>query len=189
MCLNFNFAKKTAVLIFIIGMIVSKNNVFASYNSKNEYEAKKNYIIKEIKNILPEKDTITYTSVPRGIILSIAQTEIFEENSTKISNSGAIILKYIAQILDKFDNQCTIEAHTEELLNSADNKYNADWEISIVRANKIADYIVNNLDIQADRIFSIGFGKIMPFKNTVDAKTEFPNNRIDFVIFDYTATR
>ena len=189
MFFDFNLYKKVTVLI-VITVLMRSNTITCAYKiSNNEIEAKKPYIIEEIKRILPSKDGITYTSVPRGIVLSIAQTEIFEENSTKISNQGRQILKYIAHILNKFDNQCTIEAHTEEILYQTDNAYNEDWEISIVRANKIADYIVNDLDIQADRIFSIGFGKIMPFKNTVDNKTEFPNNRIDFVIFDYTATR
>ncbi len=146
-------------------------------------------IIREIVSNLPQKDTITYTSVPRGIILSIAQAEFFDNNSVNISESGKYLLKSIAEILGNFDNQCTIEAHSEESINR--NRYlnSEDGEVSIVRANKIADYIVNELGISTDRIFPIGFGKIMPFKNTVDDTTDFPNNRIDFVIFDYTATR
>ena len=48
--------------------------------------------------------------------------------------------------------------------------------------------MTNNLSVDSSRLFPIGFGEIMPFKGNVSPKN-FTNNRVDFVIFDYTATR
>lgn len=150
-------------------------------------DARKPEIVDEIVKIIPKKDTITFTVVPRGIILSVAQTELFDGSSDKISNCGKALLTKIANLLKTFDNKCTIEAHTGELIK--DNKiYKEDWEISIVRANAIASYMVHSLDIESERVFPIGFGKIMPFKENV-SQVKFPDNRIDFVIFDYVVNR
>jgi len=167
------------ILVLITGIALK---VFAV-----EYDAYKPEIIEDIKNNITLKDTIRYTTVPRGIILSIAQSELFEDKSDQISLNGKKLLKFIANILESFDNQCTIEAHTEESV--AHDNYTENWEISIVRANRIASYIVNVLGVKTERIFPVGFGDIMPFKDNVDEKGNFSNNRIDFVIFDYTTTR
>ena len=180
-----NYCIKFLLCIFFVTAGVS----FAINYTDNQNDALKSDIVLEIVNTLPKKDTIIYTIVPRGVVLSIAQSEFFDNNSDVISEQGKYLLKYIADILKSFDNKCTIEAHTEEFINRENNFYSEDWEISIVRANKIADYIVKELRISGDRVFPIGFGKIMPFKNTVDDSSEFTNNRIDFVIFDYTASR
>ncbi|MBR6098812.1 OmpA family protein [bacterium] len=150
-------------------------------------DAKKPYIVEEILKTIPKKDTITYTVVPRGIILSVAQEELFTGNSDKLSDNGKIILQYIANMLNNFNNNCTIEAHTEELLKQG-FIYKEDWEISIVRANAIFHYLVDTLNVDSGRIFPIGFGKIMPFKGNV-SPVDFADNRIDFVIFDYTVSR
>lgn len=151
------------------------------------FEAKKPDIIKEIVTIIPNRKNITITTVPRGIILSIAQSELFDENSDRISHCGKILLAKIADLLNNFGNKCTIEAHTEERLDK-NGIYEEDWEISIVRANAVAEYMVKILGIESERIFPLGFGKIMPFFENVAPK-DFADNRIDFVIFDYTVRR
>jgi chemotaxis protein MotB len=120
-------------------------------------------------------------------MLSVAHEELFDGNSDTISPNGQIILQYIATLLNTFENNCTIEAHTEERL-SKTGIYKEDWEISIVRANVIAHYLVEIHDIPSERVFPIGFGKIMPFKDNV-SQEDFQDNRIDFVIFDYTVSR
>ena len=173
-----------AVIIF--GLFTEQ--CFALNNQKfSDFEAKKPFIEQEIERSIPLNNNITYTEVPRGIILSVAQSELFEENSDKISQNGKLLLDKIGILLNNFENNCTIEAHTEEDLN-IHGYYKTDWEISIVRANKVADYLSKIIYHATDRLFPVGFGKIMPFKENV-AHKEFSDNRIDFVIFDYTVKR
>lgn len=176
-----------AVFCIAIFCIISVNTAVSTESGYSDFEAEKPLIIEEINKNIPKKNSVTYTEVPRGIILSIAQEEFFDNNSDKISKNGKILLAHIASLLDKFNNNCTIEAHSEELL-TPDNIYRDDWEISIVRATKIAEYLSENFQIKNGRLFPVGFGKIMPFRGNVAPK-EFFDNRIDFVIFDYSVTR
>jgi len=173
--------------ILLILFINKQDTAYSLLNKQNSFEAKKPFIVQEINLNIPNKSTITFTQVPRGIILSVDQSELFENQSCTITENGTLLLKEIAKLLENFNNNCTIEAHTEEniLLNEAVNE---DWELSIIRANAIAEYFKNNTNIETSRIFPIGFGHIMPFKDNVAPK-DFSNNRIDFVIFDYTANR
>ena len=154
----------------------------------DNFEFGKTLIIKEINLNIPSKSTIRLTQVPRGIILSVAQKELFEDNSIAISSKGKVLLAEIAKLLNSFDNACTIEAHTEEFYVKGGTANSYDWEYSVIRANNIANYLVKKYGVKSSRLFPIGFGYIMPFKDNVSDEI-FYNNRIDFVIFDYTASR
>lgn len=148
------------------------------------YEANKMEIINEIGINIPQKSTIVYTKVPRGIILSIAQQELFDNNSLILTHNGKKLLDEIAKLLKTFNNNCTIEAHSEKI---PANVYAA-WEYSIIRANIVADYLVKKADVDTSRLFPIGFGEIMPFRDNVSTYN-FYDSRIDFVIFDYSTSR
>ena len=148
------------------------------------YEAKKQEIISEIGINIPPKKTIVYTKVPRGIILSVAQSELFDEKGLFLTHSGETVLDEIAKLLKTFNNNCTIEAHSDD--NTANS--HAAWEYSIIRANTVADYLVRKAGVEASRLFPIGFGNIMPFRDNVSTY-DFYDSRIDFVIFDYSTSR
>lgn len=137
--------------------------------------------------VLPQKETIVFTKVPRGLILSIAEEEFFSPLDYNIKPDGKQLLNSIILVLQELTNDCVIESHTDETI-PHESEYNYDWELSIRRANNIAAYIVKNGKINPSRVFPLGFGEIMPFKENVSPKG-FQDKRVDFVIFDYEIKR
>ena len=130
---------------------------------------------------------VAYTKVPRGLIVSIADEDIFCKNSIQIKPSGYGILNRVALVLEKFTNRCVIEVHSET--NFCPNSlYKEDWEIAIPRANRIAEYLVRCGKISPYRIFPLGYGNIMPYRENVSRKG-FSDDRVDFVIIDYEQRR
>lgn len=179
-------------LILITGLALSlqaayctqEANIFMTVN----IDARSNYVLNEFKKVLPLNDSeIKYTKVPRGLIVSIAENKFFKPSSTRISPEGETLLQLIAQILKKFNNKCVIESHTDEAV-AQYSGYKEDWEISIHRANVIAKYLVQCCQIGSDRLYPMGFGDTMPFNDNV-SPADFTDNRIDFVIFDYSVKR
>lgn len=141
----------------------------------------------DFQKTLPQKKTIVYTKVPRGLVLSIDESEFFEKGSTVIKPEGKLLLNCISDVLKNVDNQCVVESHTDEPI-SHENIMKYDWELTIMRANAIVDYVVMQTKFPYDRIFPQGFGEIMPFNDNV-ARKDFSDRRIDFVIFDYDIER
>ena len=133
------------------------------------------------------KTVVAYTKVPRGLIVSIEESMLFNKGSVQIRQDGYKILDCFVAVLSQFDNRCVVESHTEENF-SENSEYKEDWEISIRRANAISDYLVNKGKLAQERIFPLGFGEFMPYKETV-SKIGFFDNRIDFVIIDYDYKR
>lgn len=178
---------KLFILCYITIFWVSQGLCVQNLYLGNVFE----YQLQEIKNtfynVLPKDNTIAYTEVPRGLILSIDETKFFYSGDYKIKPSGARILDRIAYVLQNYNNKCVVESHTDEIL-SETGIYKQDWELSIARANAVADYLIKNGKIKPERVFPIGFGEMMPFKENVSQKG-FSDKRVDFVIFDYDLRR
>ncbi len=171
--------------IFILNAVSAEEiaQLYVTTPFDNQVSVIENYFQKK----LPNKKTIIYTKVPRGLILSIDEKEFFDEGSSVLKPQGKLLLNAISDVLKNFDNQCVVESHTDEPI--ADNnimKY--DWELTIMRANAVVDYIVVKTKFPYGRIFPQGYGEIMPFYDNV-ARKNFSNRRVDFVIFDYDIER
>ncbi len=154
---------------------------------RTKYDYKLREIYHALSAVLPKDNTVAYTAVPRGLILSIDENLFFYTASNKIKPTGAIILNGIISVLQNYDNNCVIESHTDEVL-AGRGIYKEDWELSIARATAVADYLVKIGKINPDRIFALGYGDMMPFKENVSQKG-FSDRRVDFVIFDYDIRR
>lgn len=180
------------LFLFIIIIFIGVKS-FAVCNIQTLYASSTfNPDIIQIENLFRKlmydnQNNTAYTRVPRGLIVSIAESELFEKGKYKIKNSGYKIIDAIITVLNHFPNPCVVESHTDEKLSSVDG-YQEDWEISVMRANEITDYIVKHGKISRDRIFPLGFGEMMPFKENV-SREGFMDNRVDFVIIDYKLNR
>ena len=138
----------------------------------------------EVENIfksnLSLKEAVIYTKVPRGLIVSINSDIFFEDGKDIIKENSKIFLDEIGSILKQLDKPCIIEGNSKSSQVESPY-YNTNWEISIVRAEKIARYLIEKQQIDPQKIQTVGFGEMMPLtKSNLDF-----TQRIDFVILNY----
>lgn len=129
---------------------------------------------------------ILYTKVPRGLIISVDEKLFFDDCETDLKESSFYILDDFAEMFKKLPNFCVVEDHVQKSgCSGLEN-----WELSMMRSANIVEYLVKCKDVPTEKIFDIGFGETMPFKDNVDPDNKKGlNNRIDFVIIDYEAKR
>lgn len=133
------------------------------------------------------QDKIIFTHVPRGLIVSIDEKFFFNENQHQLKGECLPMLNQIADVLNILDNNFVIEGHTKDI-DSKNSIYNHNWELSLARANNISKYLMRCKKVSPEKIFIVGFGEFMPFMGNVSENIGM-DNRIDFVILDYQASR
>ncbi len=132
-------------------------------------------------------DSMIFTYVPRGLIVSIDEDIFFAIGCEKIKLSALPILDKIGTILKSLGNDFIIEGHTKnDDLECLDNY--ANWELSTARANNITKYLIRYAKVPPNKLFTVGFGEFMPFYTNVSNKANM-DERIDFVILDYEVSR
>ncbi len=149
----------------------------------NNYNIPTDDIERLFKDKLSNENNIVYTKVPRGLIVSIDSTMFFRKGDDELIDSAKPLLHHIADILRVLDNKCIVESNSnfETFENST---YHSNWELSIVQAEKIVDYLIKTEKINPGRISAVGYGEMMPFKQKNRYNENF-NQRIDFVIINY----
>jgi len=151
-----------------------------SAQSSDNYYGPTAEIEKLFRQSFDNTPNIRYTIVPRGLVVSIESTIFFEYGQDEILESSKPILTEIAQILKSLNNDCIIEGNTG-IDTFQTSGYKSNWELSMARADKIADYLIKIENVTPDRIKSIGFGELKP----MPSNTGIINDRIDFIIINY----
>ena len=169
------------ILFFCSGAKDSIINIAVSYQPNVEK------LEQIFKTHLPIKEGIIYTKVPRGLVLSIDERWFFNKGEARIKESSLCILDTIAVLLTNLPNYCVIENHTGEE-NFENSDYKENWELSIARASNIAEYLVKYKHLHIKKVFPLGYGEFMPFKDNVGESVGM-DNRVDFVIIEYDAKR
>lgn len=165
--------------IIILALIV----IFCSgFNIEISYQPEVDKLEAIFKSTLPSMCGVIYTKVPRGLIVSVDERCLFNAGETRIKESSLVFLNSLSEILEQLPNTCVIEDHTEE------QGFDKSWELSTVRASNLAEYLTKYKKLSAQKIFSLGFGEIMPFRDNVAPQKGF-DNRVDFVIIEYEARR
>ncbi len=128
------------------------------------------------KQNLALDNEISYNIVPRGLVVSINSEIFFEDGEDELKESSKQTLNQLGQIIKYIDKPCEIEGHTTNL----NSETTSNWEISMMRAEKIVNYLIENTPLNPKNIRAIGFGDIVPhnYKSDLD-------KRIDFVIITY----
>ena len=156
--------------------------------SSGYYSSSVDYIQSEkLEHIFKTKlpDNVVYTVVPRGLIISINENMIFNEFDIEPSKNSYGLLDTIADLLKIIPNDVVIENHTDFSLS---DEQISNWELSNIRSANLCNYFLKK-NISKERIFDIGFGDSMPFKKNVSPIDIKLDNRVDFVIINYEATR
>lgn len=139
------------------------------------------------KETIAPSNSVIYTKVPRGLIISVDEKYLFHQGEAKIKLNCICLLDTIAEILRTLPNDCVVENHTEHNdLSKSD--FESDWELSVGRSCNIVQYMIQYGHIAPKRLFAMGYGQFMPFADNVAPKKGM-NDRIDFVILEYEAKR
>lgn len=173
-----------AFVLFLAHPSYSKTSNFKiKGNLTQNYSIPTAEIEQMFRSILNLGDSVIYTKVPRGLVVSIDSTVFFNLGQDELLEQSKSVLYQIALILKTLNNQCIVEGNTDVDSWEVSN-YQYNWELSTVRAGKIVDYLIKVEKVNPHRINAIGFGEMMPFYDSVSYRQNM-NKRIDFVIINY----
>jgi outer membrane protein OmpA-like peptidoglycan-associated protein len=114
-----------------------------------------------------------------GNKIEILQQIFFENDSATIKDESFPVLHAVADILKKLEGaRIRVEGHTDD---KGSDDYNLD--LSKRRARSVAQWLVVNGGIDANRLETEGYGKSRPIVSGTNANTG-QNRRVEFVILD-----
>ena len=118
---------------------------------------------------------------PRGVVLSLASTELFPVGEATIRKDQERLLDSIAPILAASDRPLLIEGHTDDRPIGTD-RYPSNWELSAARAAAIARFFATRHEIDPSRISATGYAEFRPIVPNRSSSRRARNRRVEIVL-------
>ena len=115
-----------------------------------------------------------------GVRLDISSSTLFESNSAQLRKEAAPLLQQMAlSILETTleDYRVEIEGHTDDVPIRGSNIYPTNWELSAVRAARVARFVIDQ-GVEPNRVKATAFSDTQPKVPNLDASgNPIPENR------------
>lgn len=138
-----------------------------------------------LKNILEDMDIGEYASTTlsdNGLKISFANDVFFDSGKDILKQEMKQGLAEIALLLNKIDNDITIEGHTDNIPISKNNQFTSNWQLSAARAANVAQYLWEKEGVEGSRITAAGFGEFRPVTSNNTKEGRSKNRRVDIII-------
>ena len=131
---------------------------------------------------LPEgvKDSITVKQTERGLVITLAETLLFESGGTRLSTDAKSAIAQVASILQELPNHVRVEGHTDSSPSSG-GPHPTNWHLSAARAVEVLLELSRG-GVPGHRLSAAGFGDQRPLVSNSTNEGRGINRRVDLVV-------
>lgn len=124
---------------------------------------------------------IMVSSESRGIVLSFQEEVLFPSGSAQLTSGAQMLIKEVAPVLEKTDNQLRVEGHTDDLPIHT-SQFPSNWELSSARATSVLQMLFHAGDFEPSHLSAAAYGEYRPRMPNDSPENRERNRRVDLVI-------
>lgn len=128
----------------------------------------------------PQDRVVYIARDPDGIRITLLARKFFPPSSDTLDEDAKKILDGIAVALKGINRTIRVEGHTDNLPFNKNGLTN--WELSSLRADAVARYLIGTGNIQKDSIYAAGFADNRPLADNDTPENRALNRRVDLKI-------
>ncbi len=117
------------------------------------------------------------------VYVSMEESLLFATGSTRVDPTGVNALKELAKVLEKNpDINILIEGHTDDVPFRPGSQIKDNWDLSVLRATSIVRIILDNSNIDPQRLTVAGRGEHMPLDPAKTPQARQKNRRTEIIL-------
>lgn len=137
---------------------------------------------KRLKKEIDDKE-VSLEMAERGLVITFVAEVLFDSGKAVIRKEAYPALDKVAAVIkDKvYDRDIGVEGHTdnEPIRHSG---WKSNWELSTARATSVLHYLVDDGNLNPERLSAIGYGEYRPVASNDIAAGRQKNRRVEIVI-------
>ncbi len=117
------------------------------------------------------------------VYVSLEESLLFATSSTTVDSQGVSALKELAKVLEKNpDINILIEGHTDDVPFRPGSSIEDNWELSVLRAIAIVRILLEDSDIDPERLTAAGRGEHLPLDSAKTPEARKKNRRTEIIL-------
>lgn len=124
----------------------------------------------------------------RGLVISLQEAGAFATGSADLSGSARRMIGTVGAAIHDLDNIVRVEGHTDDVPIFT-SRYRSNWELSTARATSVVAYLVDEMQIPAERMAVAGYGEFRPLAPNDSDENRALNRRVDIVVLSTETAR
>lgn len=124
---------------------------------------------------------ISINMTMEGIIISLSEKLTFEPGETALRPEVSEVLDKVVDLLVPIDNKVRIEGHTDSIPTNSP-MYPSNWELSVLRAVSVVQYLQDEGDIAPERLQAAGNAEFDPIVPNDTRENRARNRRVNIII-------
>jgi len=126
------------------------------------------------------EDEISLALTREGLVMRLSEHTLFELGVATISEEALPLLAKIGAIISKTAHFIRIEGHTDNLPIHT-KMFPSNWELSTARAVNVLRYLIQNHNIDSQRMAAEGFSEYQPLVANDSKENRAKNRRVEII--------
>lgn len=161
----------------------NSSQMLAFLTSTREYQLM-NVVEKRVQNYISRNELGQNISIKmdnRGLVISMKDTLFFSTGKAEILPGVRSQLAAIGNMLAPLSTYIRVEGHTDNVP-IKNSQFQSNWELSVIRATTVAQFLINEVGIKPTRLSAIGYGEFRPRADNKTPSGRSLNRRVDIIL-------
>ena len=124
-------------------------------------------------------NVIDLMKTKEGFTIRISADILFDSGETTLKVENIYLLDKIAELLSVIPNNVRIDGHTDDRYTDDNDAGN---RLSIARASRVCDYVIEEEMLATARFGVAGFGRYRPLRPNSNERNRAKNRRVEIII-------
>lgn len=118
------------------------------------------------------------------VYVTMSEKLLFKSGSREVDKNGKDALGKIAEVLKKQDDvDILVEGHTDsDKYNASSGPIRNNWDLSVLRASRVIDILVNEYGLSSERVVASGRGEHFPVASNDTDEGKASNRRTEIIL-------
>jgi chemotaxis protein MotB len=166
----------------LLKSLVDKRNARLAEQQRKQNDSMQSMVnnLNQVMAPLLKSNLVTVTQTPRGVVVDINASALFDQGEATIQRTAARTLNAVAKVLEPGTEAIEVEGHTDDIPIFTP-QYPSNWELSAARASSVVRLFVEQ-GVAAERLRAVGLASYHPIGNNETAEGRARNRRVTVTI-------
>lgn len=166
----------------LLKSLVERRNARLAEQQRKQNEAMQKMVneLNQVMAPLVKSELVSVTQTPRGVVLDINASALFEQGEAVLQRSAARTLNAVAKVLESGTQAIEVEGHTDDIPIFTP-QFPSNWELSAARSSSVVRLFIEQ-GVVAERLRAVGLASYHPIASNDTAEGRSRNRRVTVTI-------